>query len=291
MISQPGNAFILLETEEHEAVNALWRAGKESGKSLVERYQAICHAVMFPIATRLRCTVNAVPPVHQDLVAQAVLANAITYNELNGSPFGELVATVYYRGGGSEYLESYGRLCFCSAYHVRRPRAGALHSSSCSALWEAYCHAADVVLSRAKAPAGMPADLCIVDLTPAQEGGELAPPLPDRSLQQLIAAALGIDEGMVREAWVTLGLGPAAEKSVTASSCMGAVEALVGSQLIRHSSLFHKTVLVIVDDAAPAAVTASFALHLRKWTSGPVQIIGVRWHEGKSWRVVVKPAC
>ncbi len=112
-------AFVVLTEDEHDTIAELWRQKHGSGLPLAGRYDSIRAAVHPRIAARVEDTqLRAL----EEQVAHAVLAQAIRDNDLQGSIPGALVAAIYYHGGGVVYLESYGRLCFCSAYHTKRPR-------------------------------------------------------------------------------------------------------------------------------------------------------------------------
>jgi hypothetical protein len=49
------------------------------------------------------------------------------------TPLVALLRAVYNQGGGSVYLENYGRLCFCAAHGK-----DAKHATGCDQLWAAY---------------------------------------------------------------------------------------------------------------------------------------------------------
>lgn len=49
------------------------------------------------------------------------------------TPFVVMLRATYNLGGGSVYLEEYGRLCFCPAHGK-----GSAHATDCDQMWDAY---------------------------------------------------------------------------------------------------------------------------------------------------------
>lgn len=281
------SAFTLLLESEHDAIGTLWRAGEGSGMSLVERYGSIRDTIMQCIALRLATIVDSIPQVYQDQIAHAVIARAIDYNHLQGSITGELVKGVYYKGGGRVYLESFGRLCFCSAFHFKHPQPTNGHATVCDQLWEAYCQAVDAVLVRESA--GVPLDaehLCILDATVIRIEGECPPFEGDRDLQRIVAEFLSLDETEVRRVWVPISCQSVLPDSpVSFSTIAAALKEVVVVLSQRDISLFVQKVVLVVDDSAAAASTAVLALNLRGWMGeGPI-VLGVRLKHGR-WQVV-----
>jgi len=284
------DSFDVLTEGEHDAIARLWREGNGSGLAFVARYCCIRRAMRPRVGERLGCTEDALPRALDDQIAHMVLARAIGDNELQGSIPGELVAAIYYKGGGSVYLESYGRLCFCAAYQTKQPRPSARHASVCDELWKAYCQAVDALLCRAVETPRPGADrLCILDTTLIRIEGyyTLSPDRAlDPALQRVVAAYLALDEQEVRRVWMPVswqhfvpGL-PVAATTITA-----ALEDLQGALRQRGVSLFGTTVVFVVEDTTAAASMVSLALGLRALMGARPLILGVRWKEG-AWQVV-----
>ena len=280
-------SFVVLAEGEHDTIARLWVESKGSGQPLVARYFSIRQAMRPRVAERLGCTQDSIPPVIDDQVAHAVLAHAIGDNELQGSIPGELLAATYYHGGGSVYLESYGRLCFCAAYWAKQPRPSSRHASSCDGLWQAYRQAADALLGRvAEFPRQGRDCLCILDTTLIRYYKESPDLAVDPALQQVVASSLALDEQEVRRVWMPVswqhfmsGL------PVAATTIAAAQEDLQGALRKLGVSLFGTTVVMVVEDTTAAASMVSLALGLRAMMGAPPLILGVSFQAG-GWQVV-----
>lgn len=49
-----------------------------------------------------------------------------------------LARAVYFLGGGRTWLEMHGRLCFCRAFYVKKPKWLCQHTTACDDLWRAF---------------------------------------------------------------------------------------------------------------------------------------------------------
>lgn len=277
--------FPTLTEHEYDLIRDLWWERRENQSTLLQRHREISLAMLPAIAERLSCAVETIPALYHDQLAHAVVAAAIKDHFLSGSLTGELVMWTYFEGGGSVYLEAYGRLCFCSAFRVRHPHPEeGVHASGCEELWNAYANAVRGLLALPITPApDAAANLCILDTTPGMEDQEREAH-PDRSLQRLVARHLGLDEATTRRVWEMLTL-PLHDEA-TAGRITTALQALQTHMCQFHSSLFTRTVVVVVDDAMPASALALFTVELRKWMGVPPLVVGVRWQAGTGWSAV-----
>lgn len=290
MTSTQGAAFLVLSESEHETIGKLWRASEGNGTPLVERYADIHSMMMGRIVERLATTYTHDPQAAlqacQDQVAHAVLARAIEDNHLQGSIPGELVKCIYYKGGGREYLESFGRLCFCSAFRCKHPWPTLGHATDCDRLWEAYAHAADALLAREiEVPPLDATRLCILDATAIRVPGNCPGDAPI-DLQKTVATYLSLDETAVQRVWVPICWQPLLQSMPVSSSVIATVlEELRGDLRQRQLSLFAKATVLVVDDTAAATSMTALALGLRRWMGTAPIVLGVRLKEQR-WQVV-----
>jgi hypothetical protein len=279
--------FHTLTEDEHFAIRDLWRTEQRDGKTLVQHYAAVHAAVLPVLASRLGLHANEVPPAYHDQIAHAVIGCAVTQNELRGSVLGELVAAIYLEGGGHITLEDYGRFCFCPVKERKHRSPTERHASGCDLLWQAYCNAVNALLAREE---GMPApsavDLCVLDTTVTRQG-ERCPASPDHALRRTVAGHFALDEEAVQRAWEAVDITGAGDDADVGERLMAALLEELNDRLSRSGmSLFLKTVVLLVDDTAPASAIADFALLLRRWTGAMPLVVGARWEATRGWRVV-----
>lgn len=280
--------FLVLTEPEHDTIGELWRASEGTGRPLVKRYASIRSTMLLRIAERRGCATDAVPQTLEDQIAHIVLARAIEYNHLQGSITGELMKGIYYKGGGRGYLESFGRLCFCSAFHFKHPQPTNGHATDCDQLWEAYCRAADALLVREIEGVLLDGEhLCILDTTVCWSEQEECPPFEgDRALQRVVAEYLSLNEQDVQRVWLPVSRQSIVPwKPASTSTIAAALEKLQATLRQRGTSLFAKTAVLVVDDRTLATSMTVLTLGLRRLMGTVPIVLGVRFKDNR-WQVV-----